>query len=531
MITPARIALFKDAYYQVMDNWVFRILAVICMVFILIPFVIGLREEGVVIAFGIYEWDYAEIFERLGGAGQSGAQSIDLRDQAIAFYMTYVVQMAAGNMGVLFSIAATAFFVPQMLEKGAADVLFHKPLGRLSFYLSRYFAGVLFVVLLSSVLALGNYFGFLVASGHNDPGILMSAPTMTYVFAVIFSVAMFIGVFTRSTVAAILLTVIFFFLNGCVDTAWKGGTEFELQVSQSGIGAAMNSSRSNNGEQGEDKTIEDLEEDSPILDMLWSTLCAIHHVLPKTGDADIIAKKFRSAINAPPFREQGSRLSLLHLPEGLRMGEPSEGRAPREFTREEQEALGEVRLVLASEEESPALRYTLFRRETVKTEKERKGRVRTSTENGSLASTKLQGLIEARLDTGSAGDPESEEAVERSNARFGGQGPQAVIGYRLGWNTGEGQGRQAVVFRVGEDWIYTLVVEDESLEPSLERSQEMLDRVGKELGYDANVGAYEEAFGLDAPWRYNILFSVGSTLAFVLLMLGLGYWKLRRIDF
>lgn len=532
MIAPARVALLKDAYYQVMDNWVFRILAVICMVFILIPFVVGLREEGVVIAFGLYEWDYAEIFNRLGGAGQSSAQSGDLRKQAIDFYMTYVVQMAAGNMGVLFSIAATAFFVPQMLEKGAADVLFHKPLGRLSFYLSRYFAGVLFVVLLSSVLALGNYLGFLVASGHNDPGILMGAPLMTYVFAVIYSVAMFIGVFTRSTVASILLTVIFFFLNGCVDTAWKGGTEFELQLTRSGAAAAMNSSRSGDSEDDkEDKGVEALEEDRPILDMLWNTLCAIHYVLPKTGDADVIAKKLRSAINAPPFREEGSRLALHHLPEGLRMGDPSEGRAPREFSSEEQEALGEVRFALLSEEESPALRYTLFRREAVKVEKERRGRVRTSTENGSAASKALQDLITARLGRAAVADPEATERVERENVRFGGQGLQAVVGYRLDWNTLEGQGRQAVIFRVGEDWIYTLLVEDESFEQSEERHQELLDRVGKELGYDASVGAYEEAFRLDAPWRYNILFSVGSTLAFVLLMLGLGYWKLRRIDF
>ena len=91
-----------------------------------------------------------------------------------------------------------------MIEKGAADVLFHKPLGRLTFYLSRYFAGLFFVGLLATLMAVGMYAGFLLVSGYHDPGILLAAPLLTYLFGLIYAVAMWVGVVTRSTVAAML---------------------------------------------------------------------------------------------------------------------------------------------------------------------------------------------------------------------------------------------------------------------------------------------------------------------------------------
>jgi hypothetical protein len=33
------------------------------------------------------------------------------------------------------------------------------------------------------------------------------------------------------------------------------------------------------------------------------------------------------------------------------------------------------------------------------------------------------------------------------------------------------------------------------------------------------------------PLKYNLWFSVGSSLAFLLIALGLGWWRLARIDF
>ena len=42
---------------------------------------------------------------------------------------------------------------------------------------------------------------------------------------------------------------------------------------------------------------------------------------------------------------------------------------------------------------------------------------------------------------------------------------------------------------------------------------------------------YRDQLRLDAPLRFNILFSVGSSLLFAAAVLALGAWRLSRMDF
>ena len=44
---------------------------------------------------------------------------------------------------------------------------------------------------------------------------------LIYTFAVMHAVSVMVGVLTRSSVATILLVVIFFFMNSCVHNAWE----------------------------------------------------------------------------------------------------------------------------------------------------------------------------------------------------------------------------------------------------------------------------------------------------------------------
>ena len=226
-------ALGWDALFQVLDNWVFRILAVLALVPILASFLLGFREDEVVFLFGLRRWDYDGLLRTFGGMA-GGLE--DAQGHVIQAFVQLIFAQLVGTFGVLFCIAATAFFVPRMIEKGAADVLFHKPIGRLALYLSRYCAGLLFVGLLSVVLVVGTYLGILLVSGYNDPGILFGALSLTYLFGLVYSVCMLIGTVTRSTVASILLSVLFFAVNGCAGDRchlhFTAGEVFTLSMQQ-----------------------------------------------------------------------------------------------------------------------------------------------------------------------------------------------------------------------------------------------------------------------------------------------------------
>ena len=47
------------------------------------------------------------------------------------------IDYLAGTVGIFMCVAATVFFVPRMLEKGAADPLFSKPVSRWSLLFAR----------------------------------------------------------------------------------------------------------------------------------------------------------------------------------------------------------------------------------------------------------------------------------------------------------------------------------------------------------------------------------------------------------
>lgn len=263
-------ALFLDAWYQVLDNRVFRAVAFLTALPIALSFAVGFREEELVILFGWKEIQYAELFRMFdmnvgtAGLGQARALMIEtLADRVVGFL--------TGSLGVVVALAATAFFVPRTLERGAAEVLFARPIPRVLVYASRYVAGLLFVGLLSAVLLSGVFAGLRVSSDYSYFGLFWALPTVLYVFAVVHAISMMIGVWTRSSPAAILLTLAFFIGNGCVHTGWK--------VKETLLGEVTSPA----------------DEPGPTLQAFYSAVDGAHLVLPKTGDADEIVDIIRGA--------------------------------------------------------------------------------------------------------------------------------------------------------------------------------------------------------------------------------------------
>ena len=128
--------LFQDSALQVLDNKVFRVLVILALLPILVTFVVGIEEHSFSILFGLWEIDYPKWIAMLGD---------DPRGALIEMFLDVVINSLAGSMGITICVAATAFFVPRMLEKGSADLVFTKPLGRSVLYLSRYVTGLFFI--------------------------------------------------------------------------------------------------------------------------------------------------------------------------------------------------------------------------------------------------------------------------------------------------------------------------------------------------------------------------------------------------
>ena len=110
-------ALGRDALYQVLDNSVFRILVGLTTIPILLTFLIGFRESEIVFLFGLQRWSYDGLLQFLGNVQGLGAGAFpEAQSLVIDVLLSLIFDYVVGWFGVLFCIAATAFFVPNMIE-------------------------------------------------------------------------------------------------------------------------------------------------------------------------------------------------------------------------------------------------------------------------------------------------------------------------------------------------------------------------------------------------------------------------------
>lgn len=113
---------------------------------------------------------------------------------------------------LIFCIISSASFIPSMVDKGTIDLLISKPLSRFKILLSKYLGAVIFVAL-SLVYFIGAIWLILsLKSGFWNFSFLFTILSLTFAFAVMYSIVAFIGLTTQSSVIAILINLFLLFV-------------------------------------------------------------------------------------------------------------------------------------------------------------------------------------------------------------------------------------------------------------------------------------------------------------------------------
>jgi ABC-type transport system involved in multi-copper enzyme maturation permease subunit len=120
-------------------------------------------------------------------------------------------------VAVLIGVVITASSIPEMLRKGAVDLLVAKPIRRPTLLLYKYLGGLIFVFLLTAATVSSIWLMIGLRTGIWAPGFLLVIPALTAFFAILYSVSTLAAVLTRSTVLAILASCLawaVFWFNG-----------------------------------------------------------------------------------------------------------------------------------------------------------------------------------------------------------------------------------------------------------------------------------------------------------------------------
>lgn len=214
--------LVRDTFRQALSSRIFWVMLGVTVVCTLLCFSVrieggqSLKPEGEIELFGADNKPYRGV-DPSHGSLQLGFGSLKLllfRDGEAAVHFLHVVlaKWAAGAAGLLLALVWTAAFLPDFLQPGNAAVLLAKPVPRWTLLVGKYLGVVVFVAFQAALFVGCTWLALGLKTGYWQPAYLLAVPILVVHFAVVYSFSAFLAVCTRSTVACVFGSVLFWFV-------------------------------------------------------------------------------------------------------------------------------------------------------------------------------------------------------------------------------------------------------------------------------------------------------------------------------
>ncbi|MFK7960298.1 MAG: ABC transporter permease [Phycisphaerales bacterium] len=211
-------AMLVDSYRELNSKKLFWITMILSALVVLVFLAIGLNERGLTISIPFktfqvpFPIDSTVVPEEL-------------------FLKQYFIQFGIGIwlawIATVLALCTTAEMFPNMLSNGAIDMMLSKPVRRLTIFGSRYLSGLLFTALQVFVFTFASFLVLGFKVGAWEPGLFIAVPVMVVFYSYLFGVCVLFGVLTRSTIAALLLTLLVWFMLFIVHTVDSGMVGFK----------------------------------------------------------------------------------------------------------------------------------------------------------------------------------------------------------------------------------------------------------------------------------------------------------------
>ncbi len=135
--------------------------------------------------------------------------------------------------GLFLSIFTVSSFIPNMLEKGTIDLLLSKPISRLELLLGKFFGGTIVIFVNVAYLIIAIWLMISLKFGIYNFEFLYTITLITFIFMVLYVLIMLIGVLTQSSILAMILSYLIFFILSPILSA-KGQITTSLITSEVG---------------------------------------------------------------------------------------------------------------------------------------------------------------------------------------------------------------------------------------------------------------------------------------------------------
>ncbi|MDX2130636.1 MAG: ABC transporter permease [Planctomycetota bacterium] len=199
------IAIFHDAYRELNAKRLFWIVMIISVVIVAAFALVGLTDKGL----KVIVWEIPIPFFNRSTMEPAMFYKMIFVNLGIGFWLSWGATILA--------IISTASIIPEFVSSGSIELTLSRPVSRLRLFLTKYLTGLLFVALQVTVFTLA---AFVVIGFKGDawmPKLFWAIPIVVLFFSYLFSICALVGLLTRSTIAALLITLLmwlfFFGLN------------------------------------------------------------------------------------------------------------------------------------------------------------------------------------------------------------------------------------------------------------------------------------------------------------------------------
>lgn len=273
-------AIFMEAYRNLNSKKLFWVVLVISVLVVAGFAAVGINEDGITIAI----WSLGEF--------------LPVNSNVITpaeFYKMLFVYLGIGFwlsfIATILALISTAGIFVDLVTSGSIDLVVSKPIGRLRLFITQYVAALLFVTLQVTLFTTASFLLIGIRGGAWEPGLFLAVPMVVCFFSYLFSVSVLVGLKTRSTVASLLLTLLFWFGLFCLSATEQGLLKADTMDKRRATIDDMGNRRrdriskpkdsrddkSDNAEKSEDK-------DSGGWSRIHAVVYGIKTVLPKTDE-------------------------------------------------------------------------------------------------------------------------------------------------------------------------------------------------------------------------------------------------------
>ena len=299
----ALLAMLVDTYRELSSRRLFWLSLVLSALVVMSFALVGINERGMTVLGYTLEIPFLN-----SSVLQPG------EFYKLAFY-AMGVRFWLAWLACLLALVSSAGLFPELVSSGTVETLLSRPVPRYRLYLFKFLGGIAFTALQVSVFCAASFVVIGLRGGAWEPGLFLAVPMVTLLYSYLFAMCALIGTVTRSGIAALLLTVLFWGFLFMLGTSEQMVNGFRIGKTQEI--AAIDRLIERRHEKDPQATVTDLEAERADNESALRSLTTAHRILwtaktafPKTDETiDLVQRWMVDAANLGTVAEDDAEES------------------------------------------------------------------------------------------------------------------------------------------------------------------------------------------------------------------------------